>query len=265
MFAATLRETPKQLTLRLRLGRAAVMLLTGRDSVLNVAIACGFQSPEVFCRAFRRRFGMTPRAYRERGFAGRVSAAQARQHGAVVDQVGPCIGLYRLQQDRTFAMSYSIEKRMLSPQPVLVVRKRVKRSEIATTIAEVLPRVFGYAQQHGMALTGVPFTRYVEAGPGLMTIEPGMRVAVPEGVAQRPDPAADSEEVRAEMLPGGPAALTTHIGPYDRLPDAYAALEEWIKAQGLTPAGAPWESYITDPGEYPDPKDWKTEVYWPVR
>src|SRR5579872_686998 len=98
LFASTMGETPKQLTLRLRLGRAAVLLLTGRDSVLDVALSCGFQSHEVFCRAFRRRFGMTPRVFRERGFAGRVSAEQARHHAAVVDQVGLCIGLYQVRQ-----------------------------------------------------------------------------------------------------------------------------------------------------------------------
>jgi hypothetical protein len=38
-------------------------------------------------------------------------------------------------------MTYSIEKQELSPQPVLVVRRRVKRSEIAATIGEALPPV----------------------------------------------------------------------------------------------------------------------------
>ena len=205
LFAATLRETPKQLTLRLRLGRAAVLLLTGRDSVLEIALSCGFQSHEVFCRAFRRHFGMTPRAYRERGFARRLTAAEAREHAAVVHQVGPCIGLYQTDWDRRSVMSYSIEKRMLSAQPVLVARRRVARSEIATTIAEALPRVFLYAQQHGIPLTGLPFTRYLQAGPGLLTIEPGMRIAMPDDPAVQPDAAwmqtSDSSDVRAETFP----------------------------------------------------------------
>lgn len=45
------------------LGRAAVMLLTGDDSILDVALSCGFQSHEAFIRAFRRCFAMTPNAY----------------------------------------------------------------------------------------------------------------------------------------------------------------------------------------------------------
>ena len=154
-------------------------------------------------------------------------------------------------------MTYSITKTTLSPQPALVVRRSVNRPEIAATIADVLPRVFMYAQRHGLALTGQPFTRYVEAGPGLVTIEPGMHVA-------KTGNAPGGGEVVLDTLPGGEAATTVHMGPYENLPDAYAAIERWMKANGATSAGAPWEVYVTDPADYPDPKDWKTEIFWPL-
>jgi AraC family transcriptional regulator len=163
-------------------------------------------------------------------------------------------------------MTYSIEKKELSPQPVLVVRRKVKRSEIAAAIGEALPRVFAYSAQRGIALAGLPFTRYIDMGPELITMEPGMCVA--PGAEIGSDPAGTQTsaegEVVSSILPGGPVAGTIHTGPYDQLPNAYAAVEQWIKSQGFTPAGAPWESYLTDPGEQPDPKDWKTEVLWPI-
>ncbi len=256
VFSSAASETPKQYTLRLRLGRASVMLLIGNDSVLDVALSCGFQSHEAFCRAFRRRFAMTPSAYRERGFSAGADAAQARTHAELVNRVGPCVGLYH-SSDNTKSkkddMAYSITKQELAPQPVLIIRRRVKRSEIAAAIGEALPHIFLYAQQNGIALAGLPFTRYVEMGPGLVTMEPGMRVSGSAGSGQG--------EVVGDTLPGGPVATTTHTGPYDKLPDAYAAIEQWIEAQGLAAAGAPWESYVTDPTDYPDPKDWKTEVF----
>jgi AraC family transcriptional regulator len=105
-------------------------------------------------------------------------------------------------------------------------------------------------------------------GMGMVTIEPGMFVAA-SGAGLEIDPAwtqaTGDGDVRADTLPGGPAAVTMHVGPYDTLTEAYAALEQWIADQGLAPAGAPWECYRTDPGEVPDPKDWKTEVFWPVK
>lgn len=56
-------------TSRLRLDRAAAVLLGGDRPILEIAHDSGFASHEVFSSAFLRRFGMTPRAYRERGVA----------------------------------------------------------------------------------------------------------------------------------------------------------------------------------------------------
>ena len=257
VFSCAAGETPKQFTLRLRLDRAALLLLTGRESVLNVALSCGFQSHEAFCRAFRRRFGMRPSVYRGRGFRGGVSPAQEAEHAALVTRVGPCIRLFHSQRsDIDNAMDYSITTKELSPQPVLVVRRRVKPSAIGATLAEVLGLVFQYAQRTGSSLAGQPLTRYLEWGPGLITIEAGMPISalVP-----------GDGDVVADTLPGGHVAMTTHLGPYDKLTEAHAAMQVWIEEQGLVAAGAPWESYVTDPADYPDPADWKTEIFWPVK
>jgi AraC family transcriptional regulator len=261
VFSAAAGETPKQFTLRLRLGRAAALLLTTEDSVLDVALSCGFQSHEAFCRAFRKRFRITPSAYRARGFAGGGDTSHAIRHAEVVDSVGPCINLFHTHNGRRPQkndMSYSITKKEIASQPVIVVRRRIKPSEVATTLAEALGHVFQQAQQNGIALAGQPFTRYLEWGPGMWTIEAGMPVTAQ--VSETPsDP-----DVRPDTLPGGFVATTTHAGSYDKLTEAHAALQQWIEAQGLTPAGAPWEIYTTDPADYPDPKDWKTEIFWPV-
>jgi AraC family transcriptional regulator len=259
VFSAVAGETPKQFTLRLRLARAAAMLLTTGDSVLDVALECGFQSHETFCRAFRRRFTMTPSAYRARGFA-HGGTSQAMRHRALVADVAPCIGLFHHHQDgrsQKNDMAYSITKKELSPQPVLVIKRRIQPSEVAATLAEALGQVFMHAQQNGFALAGQPLTRYLEWGPGLWTIEAGMPVTAHVATQAAGD-------VLAEMLPGGLVASTTHAGAYDKLSEAHAAVQQWIEAEGCTAAGAPWEVYTTDPADYPDPKDWKTEVFWPI-
>lgn len=260
VFSAAAGETPKQFTLRLRLGRAAAMLLTTEDSVLDVALSCGFQSHEAFCRAFRKRFQMAPSAYRARGFAG-GDTSPATEHLALVNSIGPCIRLFHTQPERgthESEMAYLITKKEIAAQPVIVVRRRIKPSEVAATLGEALGLVFTHAQQKGIALAGQPFTRYLEWGPGLWTIEAGMPVVANTSEAPRETGA------RPDVLPGGFVATTTHAGPYDQLSEAHAAVQQWIEAEGLTAAGAPWEVYTTDPADYPDPKDWKTEVFWPV-
>ena len=160
-------------------------------------------------------------------------------------------------------MTYSISKQSVSEQTVLVQRKKASQGpEISQAIGEALGAVFAYAHQYGLAITGRPFARYLDVNPGSMTFEPGVAIAPPaDTVAEPSDPAA----VRVDTLPGGHAAVTMHRGPYDKLGEAYAALQKWIETEGLSAGGPPWEIYITDPTEVENPEDWETEVYWPVQ
>jgi AraC-like DNA-binding protein len=59
-------ESPAALIRRRRLERAAELLASRRTiaNVESVAQECGFASAEYFSRAFRREFGLSPRAYR---------------------------------------------------------------------------------------------------------------------------------------------------------------------------------------------------------
>src|SRR5579872_4939137 len=177
---AVLGETPKQFTLRLRVDRAAAALISSRASILQIALDCGFESHEAFCRAFRRRFGTSPSAYRKNNRLG----PEARTHAELVDEIGPCVGLYHvdLKERRSpRPMEYSVSKQELSPQPVLVVRRQIRRDQIAATIGGELPKVFLFAQQQGIALSGFPITRYLEISMGSVTLETGMRVTAGNG------------------------------------------------------------------------------------
>jgi AraC family transcriptional regulator len=132
---------------------------------------------------------------------------------------------------------------------------KTARHELAQTIGEGIGKVYSYAQQAGIALGGHPFTRYLSVGPGLLTIDVGFRLSTA---------APGAEDVEAGELRGGPAVVAMHGGPYDRLTETYAAAERWMEENNLRPADAPWEWYVTDPTEHPDPADWRTEVFWPA-
>ena len=94
----TLGETPAAHQRRLRLDRAAWLLLTTCARVLDIALETGWESHEVFTRAFRARFGATPSAFRKdrgkalpqslrAGFAIAISAARLRQGYGVAGSV----------------------------------------------------------------------------------------------------------------------------------------------------------------------------------
>ena len=256
-FRRIVGETPKQYTHRLRLEGAAARLVTTDEPIVSIAAGAGFASHAVFTRAFRRRFGRTPVAYRAQAF-GDVRPLPLLRHAALTAAAGPCVGLFHVPLDRPrrIAMpTLSIERRELAAQPMLFVRARAARHEISTAIGQCLGKAYPYALSSGQAIAGRPFTRYLSAGPGLFTMEVGVPISA----------AAPGEgDVEAGSLPGGPAVVGVHAGPYDQLGETYAAMERWIEANDLKADGPPWEAYITDPAEHPDPANWRTEIYWPV-
>lgn len=63
-FKVSLGVSPHRFQKRLRLERARDLLASGRSSVLEVALAVGYESGQALSRAFRQEFGTSPREVR---------------------------------------------------------------------------------------------------------------------------------------------------------------------------------------------------------
>ncbi len=66
LFKAVVGETPKEYIERLRLEQSAFRLAIQDGTLLEIALDCGYRNHETFTRAFARRFGQPPQAYRRR-------------------------------------------------------------------------------------------------------------------------------------------------------------------------------------------------------
>ncbi|HEY6924303.1 MAG TPA: GyrI-like domain-containing protein [Steroidobacteraceae bacterium] len=153
-------------------------------------------------------------------------------------------------------MPPTIARKDFPGQPILFIQRRIARSELPSMLAESFGTLFGHGRRAGLPIAGWPLARYVAMGSGLWTVEAAMPLA---------SPTPSTGDMQAGHLPAGPAAFAVHVGPYETLPETHAAIERWIEAQGYRVGGAPWESYVTDPAQHPDPAEWRTEVYWPLR
>jgi effector-binding domain-containing protein len=151
-------------------------------------------------------------------------------------------------------------------QPTLAVRFDVPMSDL--DIGALFGAHVGRLSEHLVAIghspAGPPYARYHEFGPERADIEFGLPVAAP--LADVP-PLDDcpAGEIGATILPGGPRAVTTHVGAYPELGRSYRRLESWLTEHDRKGGGAPWESYVVMPDAVDgDPSRLRTEVVWPL-
>jgi len=144
-------------------------------------------------------------------------------------------------------------------RPYMGIHAVARMEELPTVIPQLIGEVFSWLGQHGMQPNGAPLIRYNVIN---MESELDIDIGVPVASAS----ASGNSRVSAKMLPAGRYATLLHVGPYDKLMAANAALIDWAKAQGLQwdrwddPKGdafaARYESYLSEPGEKPE----RTEV-----
>ncbi|MEO3749490.1 MerR family transcriptional regulator [Streptomyces sp. B6B3] len=91
-----------------------------------------------------------------------------------------------------------------------------------------------------------------------LDLEERMEIAVGAQTSQ------SAPRLDIEVLPAGPVAETTHVGPYAELPLAYHALLAAIHERGLRPHAPVREAYLVGPAEAP-PEDLMTRLVIPVR
>jgi len=65
LFKRYVGQVPTKYYLDMRLGRARELLLQTAMSIMEIAVACGFQSPPHFSKCYRNLFGHTPSAERQ--------------------------------------------------------------------------------------------------------------------------------------------------------------------------------------------------------
>jgi hypothetical protein len=147
--------------------------------------------------------------------------------------------------------------------PVSVNLERVQPRTLAAVRREVAPGGVGSAW--GPAVGKV--WEFIRSQPGLWTVghniflyhhptRPGAPIVCDFGV-EVTRPFETAGEVYATETPGGEAAVAVHRGPYDRMNDAYTAIETWMTANQRVSAGHSWEIY-GDPT--PDPADTETTI-----
>lgn len=156
-----------------------------------------------------------------------------------------------------------VAMQQLAPQPVLSIRATIRTADLGETVGNRIAALKDYLRRRGLQPSGPPFARYHTFSESETDFELGVPVA---------EPVAGEGGIAAGELPGGWVITTWHIGPHDKLGDAYARIDAWLQAQGRAPDGPPWEAYhwlalgqYDDSLTLPDSSGWRTQLVQPIK
>src|SRR5688572_2312402 len=206
-FRALVGETVKGYVQRVRLERAAIRLLLHRESVWGVALDAGFRNHETFCRAFKKRFGVSPRSYRRR-------ATDAKR-------AGESNGSHAIEESgRTFKLSKT--------RVVEVAETHLACLRHVGPYEHVPPglwdRLTVWAGRSGvpgpLVLFGIAHDAPGITAPDRLRFDAGVRI---------PRPMALRGAIACQTLSAGPFSLTTHLGHFRTLARAYRTLVARLK------------------------------------
>jgi effector-binding domain-containing protein len=145
-----------------------------------------------------------------------------------------------------------VDDRTFAAQPTAVRRAVLRPDEVADWISVTLRDIAESLRRRRIVPTGFPYSRRHPTEDGLVVVEAGFPVALPIGT---------DGTLHTSELPAGPAAVTTHTGPYDKIGGSYDLIAGWLRQHAARSAGDPWEIYHSPPIGCPD--GWHTEIVQP--
>ena len=156
-------------------------------------------------------------------------------------------------------MAYDIRIDDLPVRRMASVHLHATQSQLSGLIGDAFGTIVGALQTTGTAPAGPPLVVFHDL---IDDTTPGdVEVAIPVGSGTTGT--SLGRAVTITELPAGPAATTTHVGPYDELGSAHRALADWIHDHGHEVAGPPREIYLNDPNAV-GPDELRTRLEWPV-
>jgi effector-binding domain-containing protein len=155
-------------------------------------------------------------------------------------------------------MRYDVQIREVKPHPLAAARGRGNVQNYLTRLFALLDEVWRFLKASPRVVNPGcnVFLYWNEEDKDLfhtdegIPIEAGVQVAAPFEGAGR---------VVCSATPGGTVATAAHIGPYEKLSEAHAAVRDWCRRNGHTLTGPNWEIY----GDWEDDAEkLRTDVFY---
>ena len=256
IFSALVGETLFGFVRRLRLERAASMLIAHpKETITEIALACGFSGSAAFARAFSEHFGMSATAFRQRG--------RKRMPGAHLGESK--IGKPESKRGKAFLpTSHYIDERNIDSKwrfKMTVDVREMPEMHVAyyrhvgsySGVGEAFDKLMRWAGPRG--LLQFPKTKMLGVYHDDPEITEASRlrssacITVPEGTEV-------GGEIGTMTVPGGRYAVASFEISHDRFGEAWDELMgKWLPESGYQPDDRPcYELYHNDPKTHPEGK-----------
>jgi effector-binding domain-containing protein len=130
---------------------------------------------------------------------------------------------------------------------------------ISAKMGQNFGAIMQFMGQNGIKQVGMPLTVYNDMSSANVIMSNGIpvkeRIKIPEG-----------SDISINFIPKMKVLKTTLTGNYTNLPKAWEATMKHLADNNIEQSEhEPFEIYTTDPGNFPNPADWVTEIYIPIK
>jgi AraC family transcriptional regulator len=241
IFSSFVGEPIHKYIKRLRLERAAGWLINTQDSITDIALRTGYETPAAFGKAFKQHFHVTPTHFREKQLS--------YSHEVI---------RFSLQIKEEEAMKPTIKSR--PEQRVMFVRKTGSYQDSSKQAWETM---FGFLGQKGMPFHSIDMLGISHDSPGI-TEPDKLRY---DACIPADDTVEAEGEVGLQTIAGGQFAIFLHKGSYKNLQQTYNHIfSVWLPQSQQTLRDEPcFEKYLNSPMTVAHTDDLQTEIYIPIQ
>lgn len=234
VYAGVVGETVAATVRRVRLAFATRLLTGSHESITQVALAVGYDSPQAFTRAFREFTGQSPRAFRQQMKQAFVAAEMTPLLPG--DPTLPAVAIVERPARQLRALRH-----VGSFATIPHTHRQLRLRAGPRVISEKWGASFGSPQHAGRF-------RYYAA-------------------IASPDPWPENSDIETLEIPGGRYAVHRLVGPYTRINAAAQAIyTRWMPASGYEPDDRPTlEHYLDTSSRGIAPAALRTDLFIPIR
>ncbi|MDY6875690.1 MAG: AraC family transcriptional regulator [Chloroflexota bacterium] len=235
IFAAIIGETPHKFMSRVRLERAANMLVKMPSfSITEIALACGFSSSATFARSFKKHFGVTASSYRKSGAALSIQPSAALHPNSGNSAKHTLTLDIQVKMMPRFHVAYVSSSRGYAFDQIYYAWNKIYKWAAARDLITPQSKMLGISFDDPL-ITPEDKCRYYAC------------ITIPEEITF-------DEKVGVMDIPGGKCATARLTCTAEEIRLAYRFFYTWFPDSGYQPAGSSYEVYYATPDTRPDKK-----------